>query len=173
MFAAQVRILRDHFRVQPGEIDLPTFPLFALFDPALGMTAVLPEMDPTRPAFVDPRKIIGAIRDQEVTHMFGSPALLDRVGRYGSTHGVSLPSLRRVISAGAPVPPATLRRFASMLDDEARIHTPYGATEALPVASIDHREILGETAAASATGAGTCVGRKVLRPNRPLSFTKT
>ncbi len=160
-FDAQVRILRDHFKIAPGEIDLPTFPLFALFDPALGMTAVLPEMDPTRPAWVDPTKIINAIRDQNVTHMFGSPALLDRVGRYGEERGVQLPSLRRVISAGAPVPPATLERFAKMLPEGARIHTPYGATEALPVASIDHAEILGETRHESARGGGTCVGRPV------------
>lgn len=159
MFDAQVRILREHFGIRPGEIDLPTFPLFALFDPALGMTAVLPEMDSTRPAWVDPTKIIGAIRDQQVTHMFGSPALLDRVGRYGETNGVKLTSLRRVISAGAPVPPETLGRFAGMLEPDARIHTPYGATEALPVASINHHEVLGETSIATARGSGTCVGQ--------------
>ncbi|MFQ5423779.1 MAG: fatty acid CoA ligase family protein [Phycisphaerae bacterium] len=161
MFAAQVRILRDHFCIRPGEIDLPTFPLFALFDPALGMTAVLPEMDPTRPAQVDPEKIIGAILDQQVTHMFGSPALLDRVGRYGASHGVKLPTLRRVLSAGAPVSPVVIERFRSMLDDSAAIHTPYGATEALPVASIESREILGETRRQSDRGCGTCVGRLV------------
>ena len=47
--------------IQPGEIDLPTFPLFALFGPALGMTAIIPDMDPTRPAQVDPAKIVEAI----------------------------------------------------------------------------------------------------------------
>lgn len=158
-FDAQVRMLREHFGIRPGEVDLPTFPLFALFDPALGMTAVIPEMDPTRPAMVDPTKIIRAIRDNNVTHMFGSPALLNRVGRYGEATGAKLPSLRRVISAGAAVPPDGLRRFADMLDESARIHTPYGATEALPVASIDHREILDETAARTARGEGVCVGR--------------
>ena len=161
MFDAQVRILREQFEIRPGEIDLPTFPLFALFDPALGMTAVLPDMDPTRPAHVDPVKIIEAIRDQGVTHMFGSPALLNRVGRYGEANGVKLPSLRRVISAGAPVPPDTLRRFGTMLSPDAEVFTPYGATEALPVASIGSREILGETAELSEQGGGTCVGRPV------------
>lgn len=158
-FDAQVRMLREHFGIRPGEIDLPTFPLFALFDPALGMTAVIPEMDPTRPALVDPTKILRAIRDNNVTHMFGSPALLNRVGRYGEETGAKLPSLRRVISAGAAVPPDVLKRFAQLLDESARIHTPYGATEALPVASIDHREILGETASRTANGEGTCVGK--------------
>jgi acyl-CoA synthetase (AMP-forming)/AMP-acid ligase II len=161
MFDAQVRILREHFGIEPGEVDLPTFPLFALFAPALGMTVVIPEMDPTHPALVDPVKIIEAIRDQQVTNTFGSPALLNRVGRYGEQHNIRLPPLMRVISAGAPVPPTTLERFTGMLSEKAEIHTPYGATEALPVASIASREILEETRQESDRGGGTCVGRPV------------
>jgi len=160
-FDAQVRILRDYYHIQPDEIDLPTFPLFALFDPALGMTAVIPDMDPTRPADVDPTKIVEAIHDHGVTHMFGSPALLNRVGRYGEMHEVSLPSLRRVISAGAPVPAETLERFTAMLPEKTQIFTPYGATEALPIASIGSDELLGETRHETARGGGTCVGRPV------------
>jgi len=40
MFSAQVACLADHFGIQPGEVDLTTFPLFALFNPALRMTTV-------------------------------------------------------------------------------------------------------------------------------------
>ena len=158
-FDTQVRLLRDHFKIEPGEIDLPTFPLFALFDPALGITAVIPEMDPTRPAMVDPTKIIEAICDQGVTHMFGSPALLRRVATYGHEQHVKLPTLRRVISAGAAVPADVLELFAAMLDPGALIHTPYGATEALPVASIDHVERLRESH--EAIDRGICVGLPV------------
>ena len=71
-FAAQVNAIRDAYGIRPGEVNLPTFPLFALFDPALGMTTVVPDMDPTRPARVDPEKIVGPIREYEVTTMFGS-----------------------------------------------------------------------------------------------------
>jgi acyl-CoA synthetase (AMP-forming)/AMP-acid ligase II len=39
------------------------------------------------------------------------------------------------------------------------IHTPYGATEALPVSSIAAREVLAETARRTEWGEGTCVGR--------------
>ena len=105
-FSAQVDMLRQVYDIRPGEIDLPTFPLFALFAPALGMTSVVPEMDFTRPAAVDPAKIIAAIDKFGVTTMFGSPALINRVGRYGEAHGIKLPSLKRAISAGAPVPAA-------------------------------------------------------------------
>jgi acyl-CoA synthetase (AMP-forming)/AMP-acid ligase II len=161
IFNAQVAILRDLYRIEPGEIDLCTFPLFALFGPALGMTSIIPEMDATRPARVDPTKILQAIDDFGVTNMFGSPALIRRVGDFGVEHIVKLPTLQRVISAGAPVPAKVLERFATMLGPEARIFTPYGATEALPVCSIGSDEILGETRQATDRGAGVCVGRPV------------
>ena len=77
--------------------------------------------------------------------MFGSPALLDRVAAMGMTHAVKLSSLKRVISAGAPVSAAVLERFTALLSPDAEIFTPYGATEALPVSSIGSREILAET----------------------------
>ena len=160
-FSAQVQALRDLYTIQPGEIDLPTFPLFALFAPALGMTSVLPEMDFTRPALVDPRKIITAIQTFQISSMFGSPALLNRVSLYGREHGVKLPSLQRVISAGAPVPAMVLERFATMLNETTQIFTPYGATEALPVCSIGSDEILRETRALTEQGRGICVGRPV------------
>jgi acyl-CoA synthetase (AMP-forming)/AMP-acid ligase II len=154
-------MIRDLYDIRPGEIDLPTFPLFALFDPALGMTTILPDMDPTRPAKVDPRKIIAAVEDFGVTNMFGSPALLNTVGRYGAKRGVKLPSLKRVISAGAPVSAAVMERFLSMLEPDARIVTPYGATESLPVASIASDEVLGETRKRTDRGDGICVGLPV------------
>jgi acyl-CoA synthetase (AMP-forming)/AMP-acid ligase II len=161
IFAAQVEALRRLYDIQPGEIDLATFPLFALFAPALGLTAVIPDVDPTRPACVHPPNIIRAIEDWGVTNIFGSPALLNAVSRWGVEHGVKLPSLRRVISAGAPVPAAVIERMTTMLGPDAEVFTPYGATECLPVSSIGGREILGETRRQTDVGAGVCVGRPV------------
>jgi len=160
-FAAQVEALRTVYGIEPGEIDLPTFPLFALFAPALGMTAVIPEMDFTRPGSVNARKIISAIQTYGVTTMFGSPALINRVGRYGVDHKVKLPTLRRAISAGAPVPAAVLERFTSLLNPGVQVFTPYGATEALPVCSIGSDEILGSTRQITDSGGGVCIGRPV------------
>lgn len=161
VFAAQVEIFRDVYGVEPGEIDLATFPLFALFAPALGMTAIIPDMDATRPAQVDPRKIVEAIENFGVTNLFGSPALIRRVAEYGIQEEVRLPSLRRVLSAGAPVPASVIERFTKMLVPPAQVFTPYGATEALPVCSIGSDEILGETRPCTDRGEGVCVGRPV------------
>lgn len=160
-FSAQVEALRALYDIQPGEIDLPTFPLFALFAPALGMTAVVPEMDFTRPAEVDPVKILRTIDQYQVTTMFGSPALINKVGRYAESRQVTLPSLKRVISAGAPVSSLVLERFEKLLPDGAQVFTPYGATEALPVCSIGSREILTDTREATDQGHGVCIGRAV------------
>lgn len=160
-FAAQTEAIRRMYDIRPGEIDLPTFPLFALFDPALGMTTVIPDMDPTRPAKADPAKITEAIEDFGVTNMFGSPALLNTLARWGERTGARLPSLKRVISAGAPVPTHVLRRMRAMLPDDAEVVTPYGATECLPVSSIESREVLSETAERTGQGEGVCVGRPV------------
>ncbi|WP_313919344.1 fatty acid CoA ligase family protein [Tahibacter sp.] len=158
-FLAQVELLRDAFALQPGHVNMPTFPPFALFDPALGSTSVIPDMDPTRPASADPRKLVAAIERFGVDMLFGSPALLDTLSRHCERHGVRLPGLRRVISAGAPVAPAILARLRPWLDPAAEIYTPYGATECLPLAVIESAELLNDTRAQTERGAGTCVGR--------------
>ena len=160
-FDAQIRHIQSYFEFGEDEIDLPTFPLFALFDPALGITAVIPDMDPTRPALVNPEKIIEAVNNHGVTTMFASPALLNRVGQYAKGKSITLISLRRVVCAGAPVQPSVIERFSAVLTVDAQIHTPYGATEAVPVLAIGSREILSETADLTKKGYGMCVGRPI------------
>jgi acyl-CoA synthetase (AMP-forming)/AMP-acid ligase II len=160
-FNAQIKILTDTYAIEPGEIDLCTFPLFALFAPALGMTAIIPRMDFTRPGRVDPDEIFRPIKRFGVTNLFGSPALLACVGRAGAQRNITLPTLRRVISAGAPVSAAVIERFVAMLSKPAQVFTPYGATEALPVCSIGSDEILGQTRHQTDLGRGVCVGRPV------------
>ncbi|WP_447584798.1 olefin beta-lactone synthetase [Pseudoxanthomonas mexicana] len=155
-FVAQIELLRNAFGLQPGGVDLPTFPPFALFDPALGLTSVIPDMDPTRPANADPDKLHAAIARFGVTQLFGSPALMKVL----ADHGAPLPTVQRVTSAGAPVPPDTVAKIRTLLPDGAQFWTPYGATECLPVAVIEGRE-LESTRAATEAGAGTCVGRAV------------
>jgi acyl-CoA synthetase (AMP-forming)/AMP-acid ligase II len=155
-FVAQVDMLRQAFAIESGGVDLPTFPPFALFDPALGMTSVIPDMDPTRPARADPRRLVAAIERFGATQLFGSPALVAVLAR----HGVKLPTLQRVLSAGAPVPADVVAAMRALLPDDARLWTPYGATECLPVAVIEGRA-LQATRARTESGAGTCVGTPV------------
>lgn len=160
-FTAQVKALKELYNIKPGEIDLATFPLFALFAPALGMTSIIPQMDFTKPGSVDPTRIIDAVIHYKCTNMFGSPALLNRVGKWAENKDIKLPSLKRVLSAGAPVAPIVLDRFKVLLNNNTQIYTPYGATESLPVSSIGSDEIIKETAKDTAEGKGVCVGKPV------------
>ena len=164
-FNAQVEMLKNAFGIQAGEVSLPTFPPFALFDPALGMTTVVPQMDPTKPAKADPELLVQAINEFKVTNIFGSPALLDTLSRYVVKHGKRLESVTRVISAGAAVPIRTIRRMEQSLYRDAEIYTPYGATECLPVSSISARQITAQIQDLSESGEGICVGRPV-EPNQ-------
>lgn len=160
MFDAQVRLVRDTYGITPGEVDLPMLPIFALFNPALGMTTIVPEIDPSRPATVDPVKIIQAIQQEGVTNSFGSPTLWRKISRHCLEKNLTLPTLRRVLMAGAPVPPALFADVQKILTN-GTAHSPYGASESLPVANISAAEVIDDTAAQTAAGRGTCVGRSV------------
>ncbi len=159
MFDAQVRMIQSHYGIEPGEIDLPTFPLFGLFSVAMGMTAIIPDMDAARPARVNPAKIVKAIREHGVTNTFGSPAVWRRVAPYCIKRGIRLPTLRRILIAGAPVAWQVIEQLHRVLPENADVHTPYGATESMPVSSVSGREVLQECREGTRAGAGTCVGR--------------
>lgn len=162
MFEAERELLRELLGITERDVDMPGFILFAIFSLAMGATVVIPDMDPTRPARVDPRRIIEAVENHGVTFCFGSPALWRTVSEYCVDRGVRFPSLTRVVMAGAPVPAYLHERLLDrILPAGADVYTPYGATEALPVTSITGREVLAETVAETRRGKGVCVGRPV------------
>lgn len=158
IFDAQTRAIQRTYAIAPGEIAVPGFPLFALFSTAMGMTCVVPDMDPTAPANVNPSHIVEAIHDFGATMAFGSPAIWTAVGRYCTEQKISFPSMTRLLTFGAPISPLLMKRYETILPN-GQIHTPYGATECLPVASIGSVEVLSSTAAASQSGSGMCVGK--------------
>ncbi len=162
MFNAQLEIIRDTYLITPEDVDLSAFPLFALFAVALGMRSVIPDMNPTTPAKVNPQNIINAVRDQKVSFTFGSPAIWSRVSDYCVKNRVKLPTLKQVLMAGAPVANQIHERLLNgVLPNGAETHTPYGATESLPISNMAGSEVLTETGKLSAKGEGICVGREL------------
>ena len=157
-FKSMLEAIREDFNWSSDDIDLVTFPLFAILDNALGITAVLPDVDLMKPAKVDPDKIITPILDLEVGCMFGSPALLNRIGQYCIQKGIRLPKLKRVFSGGAPLHKSIMENFLSILQKDGQVFTTYGATEALPISQISSNERLGEISELTDKGYGTCLG---------------
>ncbi len=159
IFNAQLQLIRDYYGIGSADVDQPAFPLFALFSAALGACSVIPDMDATKPAKVDPEKFVASINRYQVTYSFGSPAIWQVVSRYCQQNGIVLQSVRKILMAGAPVPYDLLQRVTAILPPDASIFTPYGATESLPIASITGNEILTDTWKQTRQGQGTCVGR--------------
>ena len=157
-FAAQLDMLRETFNITQDEIDLPAFPLYAIIDLLLGATSVIPDINFPVPGKTDPKKVINAIQQFNVTNMFASPVVLDILANYGMRHNAKLDGLKRVITAGAPAPFRVQEKFKRLLSGDARLFGIYGATESLPIAMIDSEEVLHETRDKSAQGVGICLG---------------
>jgi acyl-CoA synthetase (AMP-forming)/AMP-acid ligase II len=161
IFVAQVAALKEMFGFQPGEMDMPGFPLFALFSTALGLTCVLPDLNPSRPASVEPARLVRSIQDWQVNNLQGSPAIWEKVGRYCQDFGIQLPSVRRVITFGAPISLDFIQMWRKILAGRGDVFTPYGATEVLPVSLISGQEVMDEASSHSQAGGGTCIGLPV------------
>ncbi|MDJ0765990.1 MAG: fatty acid CoA ligase family protein [Myxococcota bacterium] len=161
MFEAQIKQLASTFAFSSDDVDLATFPLFVYIDIALGTTAVLPDMNPTKPARINPKKMLREISDNRITRMFASPALLNRLGYYAKSKNIMMPSLKTIISGGAPVSGHIVEIIGSMMDRSAKFYATYGATETLPISLVERKHILTETKARSERGDGTCVGKPV------------
>ncbi|MQS16658.1 AMP-binding protein [Streptomyces kaniharaensis] len=138
---------------------LVTMPLMGVFDLLAGRTVVVPRMDMARVGAADPAPLADAIRRFGVDAMFASPALLAPFVSHLAATGTPVPSLRLVISGGAPVSPALMGALRAVLPDEARVFSTYGATEALPMALLESREALAGLADGPAAGLGVCLGR--------------
>ena len=161
-FSAQIEILSNALQLRGDEIDLPAFPLFAMIDCLLGVTAVIPDMRFPPPGKVNPALMVNAIQTRQVNTVFVSPAALARITHYGArTDGLRLDSLKKVITAGAPAPAEIQEQFVSLMPADGELFGVYGSTEALPVSIVSSREILGETRYLSTQGMGVCVGRPV------------
>ncbi len=157
MCCAQTAALRELYGMREGEVDVACFAPFALFGPALGLTTVLPRIDFSKPARARPEEVVRAIQAHGAVQCFGSPAIWRRVAPWCAQRGVKLDGLKRLMIAGAPVHPNLVEECRAVLPD-GDVHTPYGATEALPVSSASGREIL-ELRDRTACGEGNFVGR--------------
>ena len=160
IFDAQIELVRTTYAISPGETDMAMLPLFALFNPALGTTTVTPLLDPSKPLAADPAPLVAALIAEKVTSSFGSPAIWGKVADHCEAHGIKLPDLRRLLIAGAPVSGELLAKLR-IVAANCVTHTPYGATECLPVTTITADELLGEARQLALRGQGTCVGRPV------------
>ncbi len=154
---AQLDLLRALCAVDPSDRLVAAFAPFALYGPALGIGAAVPQMDVTKPGTLTATRLAEAASAIDATLIFASPAALRNVvataRELNAEHSSALARIRLVLSAGAPVSVPLLRRLHDVLPS-AELHTPYGMTEALPLTDISLPEL-----EEAGSGNGVCVGR--------------
>jgi len=147
------------YGIGPGSPFVAAFAPFALLGPALGATSAAPDMDVTAPRTLTAAALAAAVRAVDGAVVFASPAaiagVLATADALDADDVAALGTVRTFLSAGAPVPRALLERLAALLP-AARLHTPYGMTEMLPVTDVSLDELV-----AAGDGDGVCVGRPV------------
>ena len=158
-FTAQVHSLKENFGLQRGEVDLATLPVFSLFNPALGITTILPEFNPRKPAAANSEKIVHAIQKFKVTTAFASPVIGRKILEYCTLNKINLPGMKRIFLAGAPSPPSLIEDLSKVLGNGI-VYIPYGATEALPVAFSTSSQVIRNTKGVL-SGGGSLLGQAI------------
>ncbi len=157
----QARLIRSIYGLTSADRFVAAFAPFALYGPAMGVGSVVPDMDVTAPSTLTAAALADAVLAADATTVFASPASLRTVvataGDLDAPRRAALAQVREAMSAGAPIPVAMLHAVAGVLP-HARLHTPYGMTECLPVSDVTLEE-LDAVGRESGGGGGVCVGR--------------
>ena len=163
---AQLEAQRDAvtqaFEVTDQDRLAVAFAPFAVLAPAIGIPAVVPAMDVTKPADLTAADLGDAASALQATVLFASPRVLANIAATAPDarrdHQAALASLRAVATAGAPVSPELLTSIAPVFPD-ANVYTPYGMTETLPVTVAHAPELHAAATQDDGAGRGVCVGR--------------
>jgi len=156
----QHRVLAESLRLQPGERDLTTLPIFVLANLGSGVCSLIPDADLRSPGKIQPAPVVRQIRMHQPSRTAASPAFLECLAIFCRENQVQLFELRDIFVGGAPVFPNLLRQIHAMAP-KARVTAVYGSTEAEPIAEIDYADIEPEDFGGMVQGHGLLAGRPV------------
>ena len=154
----QHHVLAEHMRFQPGDVDMPTLPVFLLHSLASGATCVIADADLAQIGAVAPGPVFAQLEAHRVSSISGSPAFFRQLADHMLETGASLPALRHIFTGGARVPATLVDDLANVLPD-ADLHVVYGSTEAEPIAVLDARA--NRSHLLNTAGQGALVGMPV------------
>jgi len=136
----------------PGDIDLPTLPVFLLHSLAGGATCVIADANLGHVGKINPEPVIAQMIRERVTSSSGSPAFFQRIADYLHNTNTTIPTIRDLYMGGARVPASLVQKLTEQLPD-ASIHVVYGSTEAEPIAVLDAKKHLDTLLTTSSQGA--------------------
>ena len=150
---AQHEALTESLDVREGDVDLATLPIFALNNIACGVTTLIPDFNPARPAEIDPARVAAEARSAGVTTTAGSPAFYRRLAQ-AARGGNPIPTLRALHVGGAAVFPELAAELSSAFPGTC-VSAVYGSTEVEPIATIPAEELALATDLSQGIPAGT------------------
>jgi len=157
---AQYRALAASLKLTAGDVDLATLPIVALANLGSGVTSLIPDTDLRYPGAVDPAPIFAQVQRHQATSSVASPAFFECLVRHGAAHGLTLPTLRKVYTGGAPVFPRLLDQVHALAPN-AEVVALYGSTEAEPIAHVSREEMTADDRKAMLGGKGLLAGPPV------------
>jgi acyl-CoA synthetase (AMP-forming)/AMP-acid ligase II len=157
---AQHRALVDSLKLTAGQIDLATMPIVALANLASGVTSLIPKADLRYPGAIKPTPVVTQIQTYRVQSVVASPALLERLAHDCLGRQITLTSLQKIFTGGAPVFPRLLDQLQQVAPN-AEVTAVYGSTEAEPMAKVSRNQISAVDRQMMRSGRGLLVGQPV------------
>jgi acyl-CoA synthetase (AMP-forming)/AMP-acid ligase II len=157
---AQHRALSASLDLTAGDIDLATLPIVALANLGSGVTSLIPDADLRYPGAISPAPVVAQVLAHRATSSVASPAFFECLVRHCAPRGVTLPSLTKLFTGGAPVFPRLLEQMQALAPN-AEVVALYGSTEAEPIAHVSRREMGAADSEAMLQGKGLLAGAPV------------
>ena len=173
MFLTQIEIIQKKYNITRDDQDMSIFPLFSLFALCMQASTVILDIDFARLLKNPVNKIINLMNKKKITVSFGSPTMWNKISDYCINHKEQISSIRTIIMAGCAVQIKLLKKIYEnqLIHKSGNIFITYGATESLPVTSIEGREVIKYAEQKSIQGHGTCIGKAISSIN-DIAITK-
>jgi acyl-CoA synthetase (AMP-forming)/AMP-acid ligase II len=137
----QFKALIETINPQPDDVDMPVLPIVLLMNLGVGCTSVIARLKAGKPQAMDPGKVMDQLIRFRVTRMIASPFFVKKIARYALKEKITIPSLKKIVTGGAPVFPAEAAIYAAAFP-ESSVDIVYGSTEAEPISSIPAKELI-------------------------------
>jgi acyl-CoA synthetase (AMP-forming)/AMP-acid ligase II len=145
---------------QDNRVDLATLPIVALANLGSGVTSLIPDADLRYPGAIDAGPVVAQVLAHGATSSVASPAFFECLVRHCAPRGVTLPSLTKFYTGGAPVFPRLLDQMQALAPN-AQVVALYGSTEAEPIAHVARDEVTPADLQAMLQGKGLLTGPPV------------
>jgi acyl-CoA synthetase (AMP-forming)/AMP-acid ligase II len=138
---AQFNALTRKIDPQEGDIDMPVLPIVLLINLGTGTTSVIADFKASKPASLQPEKIIEQLKLNSVTRITASPFFVKEISKHAIKNKVVLPKLQKIFTGGAPVFPGEAAIYHQAFPN-TKVQIVYGSTEAEPISAIDVKELV-------------------------------